>query len=576
MNAEEIDELFNAYDEGNLDKVLELAEIEKNGTARETIIEIGEEKTVELIMQKIEQGDFEYFFSKKDSVDSDSIFYTLMQYSSKTDCIKELISEKKETLRPYQIRDLVIATKDSEYIEEYIESHKSEFSHRVVTELVKETGDSNYIKSFIEKQVGNESSRISGTDIASLIIATKDIEYIKGIIADKKQQEILGLDNVDKINLIASTNDPEYMESEFEKPEYGISSLDDGDPNKKIKLPSDMTIGIEIESEGKSSEYIKKMTDVIGRRWTCKEDGSLGDGVEVVSPILSGTNERTTKSVKRVCKSLEILGQSTSSRCGGHVHIGANYLKSKESWQNLIEIVGNTEEILYAISNAKGEKPRKGIGTYAGPISGNIEKLAAGEVNFETKEDLKLFAKTVQGGDGYKNRYYGVNFLNLGNKKGTIEFRLSNGTIDENTWIENINLYGGIVKAAEDLAQIQAKPEEQRSEAEKKKIACLEQLKEEVSPEDKLDALLELTIPEEDRDVYRERYDVNHKLIEEDKGLKGGITGKTAKKPIVINKNKVGRAVFTGEKAVTGQDYEKGVEMLKRDLDRGTFDRDSA
>ena len=166
--------------------------------------------------------------------------------------------------------------------------------------------------------------------------------------------------------------------------------------------------------------------------------------------------------------------------------------------------------------------------------------------------------------------------MNLGNKKGTIEFRLSNGTIDENTWIENINLYGGIVKAAEDLAQIQAKAEEQRSEAEKKKIACLEQLKEEVSPEDKLDALLELTIPEEDKDIYRERYDVNHKLIEEDVKLKTEITGKTAKKPIVINKNKVGRAVFTGEKAVTGQDYEKGVEMLKRDLDRGTFDRDSA
>jgi len=575
MNAAEIDELFGAYKDKNLDKVLELIGIEKDGTASETIIQKGEEKVMTLIMQKIEKGDFEYFFSKRDGDrGQEDFFYTLMEFSSRIDKIKELVSEQeaKSQIKKYRIVDLVRATKDTEYIKEFIEKHNSDYSSRLMMDLVKET-DSEYIKNFIE----NQGKKLIDEDITALIIATKDTEYIKSIIADKEKQEKLGLDVIDKINIIASTNDAEYMESEFEKPEYGISILEDDNPDKRVKLPTDMTIGIEIESEGKSSEFIEKMTDVIARRWVCKEDASLGKGVEVVSPILVGSNERTTKSIKRICQTLEVLGQTTSSRCGGHVHIGADYLKSKEAWQNLIEIVGNTEEILYAISNAKGEKPRGNIGTYAGPISGNIEKLADGEINFETTEDLKLFAKTVQEGDGYNNRYYGINFLNLGNKKGTIEFRLSNGTVDENTWIENINLYGGIIKAAEDLAQIQAKPEDQRCEQEKKKIACLEQLKEkEISPESKLDALLELTIPEEDKDVYRERYDVNHKLIENDEKIKKVITDKTAKKPIEINKNKIGRVVFTGERAVTGQDYEKGAEMIKRDLERGTFDRTSA
>lgn len=48
-------------------------------------------------------------------------------------------------------------------------------------------------------------------------------------------------------------------------------------------------------------------------------------------------------------------------------------------------------------------------------------------------------------------RYYGINFK----KQDTIEFRLSNGTLNANTWIENINLFGGIIKVAQNIAIIQ-------------------------------------------------------------------------------------------------------------------------
>jgi hypothetical protein len=578
MNAEEIDELFEAEKRRNYDKMLEMLGIEKTGTAEDTIYKMGEEKFLELIMQKIESGDFEHFYSMRENANKRSFFYIVIEHTSKKDILKELVSEKEGKLSDYRIAELVKATKDSKYIQEYIEKNISKIGSQTVLDLVKATRDTEYIKSYIDNPEKIKSLGMKDSDIAALIIATQDPKYMKSIIADKEKQYVLGLDTVDKINIIIATKDDAYMDSEFEKPEYGISELDDGDPNKKIKLPSDMTIGIEIESEGKSSEYIMKMTDTLAKGWKCKHDGSLSDGmgVEVVSPVLSGTDTRMTKSIKRVCQSLEILGQTTSGRCGGHVHIGADYLKSEGAFENLVEIVGNTEEILYAISNAKGEKPRSGVGGYARPISQNIEKIADENISLDSQEDRIEFAKRVQGTDS-RRRYFLVNFLNLGNNKNTIEFRLANGIVDGNTWIENINLFGGIIKASEDLAQIQAKPEEQRSEQEKKKISCLEQLKEkEISSESKLEALLELTIPEEDKDIYRERYDVNHKLIEEDKNLKIQITDRMAKKPIEISKNKIGKRVFTGEKAVTGQDYEKGAEMIRQDLERGTFDRTSA
>ena len=49
------------------------------------------------------------------------------------------------------------------------------------------------------------------------------------------------------------------------------------------------------------------------------------------------------------------------------------------------------------------------------------------------------------------------------NYKKTVEFRIPNGTIEPETWIENINLFGGIISASEKLNIIQSKSEEMRT-----------------------------------------------------------------------------------------------------------------
>ena len=256
-------------------------------------------------------------------------------------------------------------------------------------------------------------------------------------------------------------------------------------------------------------------------------------------------------------------GQTVSERCGGHIHIGADYLTTEESWKNLTEIWGNAEEILYIISNKAGEIPRNGVGRYAKPISSNFENiLNSGTVDLQNEDDLKKFVKDAQ-----DDRYYGINFFNVGAARNTIEFRLANGTIDAGTWIENINLFGGIVRTAEDLAIIQSKPEEQRTKEEQKKLEYFEQVKNsEISQKEKLEALLAIVIPENDRDIYRERYKTNSQLIEKEKSqeIKNAIKSNVAKSSITINK--VGKKVFLGEDAVTGQEYNQGAQIIENAL----------
>lgn len=260
-------------------------------------------------------------------------------------------------------------------------------------------------------------------------------------------------------------------------------------------------------------------------------------------------------------------GQTVSERCGGHIHIGADYLTTEESWRNLIEIWGNSEEVLYIISNKDGEIPRDGVAEYAKPISSDFENiLNRGTVDLQNKDDLKKFVKSAQ-----DSRYYGINFNNVGGSKDTIEFRLANGTIDAGTWIENINLFGGIVRTADDLAIIQSKSEEQRTDEERKKLECFEFIKKSgISEQEKLETLLAIVIPENDRDVYRKRYEINSKLIEQSPEIKEGITRNIAKSAITVNK--VGKKVFLGEDGITGQDYKQSAKIIERDLQRDNLD----
>ncbi len=229
----------------------------------------------------------------------------------------------------------------------------------------------------------------------------------------------------------------------------------------------------------------------------------------------------------------------------------------EESWNNLGDIWGNAEKILYIISNKAGELPRYKVNETAKPFSKILEeKLNKERGEIENKKSLKKIMINSQNG-----RYYGINFK----KSDTIEFRLSNGTLNADTWIENINLFGGIVKIAQDIAIIQKKPEKERTIEEQNLLRNFYIIKEEkISECERLEALLTLAIPVENRDIYRERYEENSKLLKQNSELNENIINSLAKSQ--IDMNKIGRKVFLGEDGIKGDEYRNGARIIEEAL----------
>ena len=487
--------------------------------------------------------------------------------------------------------EFVIATKDKEYIRNSLKNKEQYFGQYVLSHdyfrLMRAMGDNiqETIQQILEQK---EEYNLTNSEIVPIIIETGDTEFIKRMI-DKREQ--YGFSSSDLVFLIRNTKEAKFIEQCINQSQlYGLgekkvdtlieSTMDipfiinyvrenankNAEIMKRIKLPKGMTIGMEIESEGDASEALLCDEEIL-EGWTLEQDKSLENGVEVVSPVLKSEDGRE-KEIYDICSILRLCGNYISYRCGGHIHIGADYLKNIDAWKNLIEIWSNTENILYIISNAEGDIPRSEVFEYAAPISQNIEKfIENGEVDLENEDDVEELCKKLQHlqGRDLDSRYSGINFENFGNEsKNTIEFRLSNGTIDPETWIENINLFGGIIAVSQELADIQEKIENgiETTEEEQAKLDAFERIKEiEINEEEKLKCLLTLAIDSKDQHVYFNRYYTNSKEMFYRKIVYDV-------KPIRINKKKLGKIAFTGEQRVTGEDYEQASGIIQSVLDK--------
>ena len=434
-----------------------------------------------------------------------------------------------------------------------------------ISKLLYDADDTYITKKCIERAVELE---LSSFNIANLVCRTHAIEFAKECI---QKREELGLSFTNIATIIDGMHNTEFVQECITRgTELGIKEseikmmkiyAEDGylesiilSSTRVIKLPTDMKIGMEIESIGEHKEVLKETVRRKMPDWKSKEDrsvkGDTGKGIEIVSPILTGETEYTTESIKKMCTLLAAFEQYTNDTCGGHIHIDAGYLSDTKSWQNLLELWSNSEEILYIIANEKGSIPREGITAHAQPISGELEKaLSLGSINLESEIKLEKFQEKLA--KWQESRKRGINFKNLipdvdDVKFGTIEFRMPNGTINADTWIENINLFGGLVKASQDLFLIQSKSEEERTEEEKEKLKCFEDIRDgELSEKEKLESLLKIVIQEEDRDIYRERYKINSELLKLHPEIESKISGKTAKKKVKISTKQIGKAVYS-------------------------------
>ena len=617
MDVFDLDEYINALNErGELEKLpyLRIARIIENTEDAEYIKSIIEDDEkieryklnrydiVDLIKATKDPEYIKSIIEDEEKVEkynltvNDIVF--LIEETNDAEYIKSVI-EDKEKREKYEIdRDsfcnLVFNLEDIDYIKSIIEDADKLEEYGLystdIIRLIRGVGNNNYTKVILEKKFKNRE--FDKYDVINLMIDMNDAEYIKSVVEDDNKRKEYGLLTSDIMELVEATKDTKYMKSIIEDDEkvkkYNLTvwDIDDlldiideqsyfntylkrfeedkdfNESDKVVNLPEKMSFGVEIESEGKNSPLIRRTEYSFEPDWEAKGDGSLIDGVEVVSPILHGNNKKDSDSIKNVCRRLERLGQSTSERCGGHIHIGADYLTYAKSWENLLELWGNSEKILYLISNKAGEIPRFGIQKYAAPISNSIEQMISDtSVQLETQEDLKEFAIKSQN----KDRTHGINFMNVGSiDKNTIEFRLANGTIDENVWIENINLFGGIIKAAEDITIIQNKEDAKRTDEEKEKLSLFERLKDEkVNEKEKLECLLGIVIQKEERNTYRNRYEVNSKLIGQDLELEEAISKNVTHKSLEIKT--IGKKVFTGDDRITKKEYDEIASYIQKE-----------
>ena len=492
---------------------------------------------------------------------------------------------------------LIKATGDPEYIKECIENVGKMQALYIngdrAVNLIKETGDSECIKEkWLENVKKMQALGIEGRNAVILIKATKDIEYIKKLLKNKEKTKALNIQDFHAIELIRTVEEKEpgyikeyiknhiknrkinELESTFlaqviimtgdaEFIDYCENSdvlnhetreiLDRFTKMPPVTLPDKMTIGVEIESEGLASR--EEIAGIIGNlSWKLKPDDTLDDGIEAV-PLSGLTPSTAGDEIYGACKALCLSGQTISERCGGHIHIGADYLTDLQDWKNLRTIWNNTEKILYIISNRKGEIPRKGVLVYARPISGNDESKQE-IINLENESDLEKFiveTKIIQG-----TRYSGINYCNVGRKeKNTIEFRLPNGTLDPTTWIENINLFGGLVRVSHELSEIMLKSEEQRTEEEKKMLYNYEVIQTEQDERKVAEALIGLCVSQEQMQTYLDRYDENSELLEKTPEINDGLKGQ-------IRKNKIGKKTIP---KINGVDLEEFSREVSKELE---------
>lgn len=106
--------------------------------------------------------------------------------------------------------------------------------------------------------------------------------------------------------------------------------------------------------------------------------------------------------------------------------------------------------------------------------------------------------------------------MNINHDKDTIEFRLSNGTLNPDIWIENIRLYGRIVQRAQEIAEINIKMQrgDKITEQEKEKLQMKKILKSDVDMDTRMEALMGLLFEKDERETYEKRYKVNREKAE--------------------------------------------------------------
>lgn len=312
-----------------------------------------------------------------------------------------------------------------------------------------------------------------------------------------------------KYNLIYKVEDKELKDKLLKR--LGHKSLNkfiesfENEDDEMVKIDNDVdpkiTIGVELETCHKDIEVLKILKE-LPYGFKIHKDGSVRSGFEVVSPILHYTTEDMSN-LYHICNILKENEFYTDSSCGGHIHIGADYLETIDEYKMLLHLYCNFEDIIYLICNRANSKERPSINRYASKTRKQYRKAVNNGVFQEEYEDVYDFQQKLIGLNN--SRYKGLNVYNLKKYgKQTIEFRMANGEIDFEELRHNIKLYSRLMQVAKELANSQ----------DKEKTDILNQLSQPMKDIDRLNILLTLLFTDEkDKEFYKNRYKNNLRTL---------------------------------------------------------------
>lgn len=337
--------------------------------------------------------------------------------------------------------------------------------------------------------------------------------------SDNNKYKLLDKFNMeDQVLLISRMKDEEIINKSIEEYNlgndkivellYGNKNYDNYEnKNNKIGLPNDMTFGVELEIIGpekmvnilKHDAYYHAPKKII-LDYAVEPDSSTNNGLEIVSPILKD-DEKDLKGLNYMCDLLANMGFETDYSCGGHIHIGADFMENNYiAYENLFTIWTECEEIIYKMSNKAGEEPRYFVDKYAKPYNELFQKYYIdGEIKILDNDKLKKTINMLKR-NSIEERKKGLNIVNIGKEnKNTIEFRISNGTIEKEELINNIRFFGNMVNVSKKMAM-----DENYKKDEFKNLK-----KRNVTEREKVEKFLDLLFDNEnEKQIYRKRWDL--------------------------------------------------------------------
>ncbi|OAB28408.1 amidoligase family protein [Paenibacillus macquariensis] len=179
--------------------------------------------------------------------------------------------------------------------------------------------------------------------------------------------------------------------------------------------------------------------------WKLETDGSLQNGLELVSPILFDRRE-TWEQIEKATEVLKGIGVKVNQRTGGHIHVGIAPMDHKTyAWQRLARIGLGYEKLFYRMGSADPEAYNNGSHgrhrgrRYATALSAESRRIRGTDTAVMARKKLS------------ENRYSLFNATNVDairNCKPTLEMRYPNSSLDASQWQAQIQVANAIVHQA--------------------------------------------------------------------------------------------------------------------------------